>query len=87
VTTNGATNYGKADLTPSVTGSGSSHLNDKGADQQDGVDVTVTGGPLPAAYTAPDQTWWTGTGFMGANWTTVWQWDTATGLPKLRTVE
>jgi hypothetical protein len=87
VTTNDAVNYGRANLTPSVSGSGDSsltHTNDKGADQQDGVDVTVTGGPLPTAYTAPSETWWTGTGFSGADWTSVWRWDTATGLPKLR---
>jgi hypothetical protein len=83
VTTNGAANYGKADLIPS----GCSYSIDEGAGEQDGVDVTVAGGPLPTAYTAPDQTWWTDTGFSGANWTTVWQWDTATGLPKLRTAE
>jgi hypothetical protein len=83
VTTNGAANYGDAALTP--TGSSpTSQPFDPGADQQDGVNVTVTGGPLPTAYTAPDQTWWTNPGFSGADWTTVWEWDTTTGLPKLR---
>jgi len=77
VITNGAANYGKADLVPS----GCSYSADEGADQQDGVDVTVTGG---SPYTAPIEGWWNGTGFSGANWTTVWQWDAATGLPKLR---
>jgi hypothetical protein len=80
VTTIGATNYGKSDLIPT----GGLHGEDEGADQQDGVDVTVTGGPLPTAYTAPGQDWWRNTGFNGADWTTVWQWDTTTGLPKLR---
>jgi hypothetical protein len=80
VTVNGAANYGKADLSPT----GGSYPVDKGADKLDGVDVTVTGGPLPAAYTAPDQDWWTNTGFIDAYWTTVWQWDATTGLPKLR---
>jgi hypothetical protein len=90
VTTNDAANYGKADLIPSISGSGGdSHSNNEGADREDGVDVTVTvtGGPLPAVYTAPIKEWWTETGFEGADWTTVWQWDTATGLPKLRTAE
>jgi hypothetical protein len=74
--TNGVANYGDKNLTPSG-GSGT----DKGADQQDGVDVPVTSG---TPYTAPTQSWWTDTGFSGANWTTVWEWDTTTGLPKLR---
>ena len=75
-----ANNYGKADLTP--TGGGSSA--EKTLTGRDGEDVTVAGGPLPTAYTAPNQAWWTGTGFSGADWTTVWEWDAATGLPKLR---
>ncbi|MDR3247343.1 MAG: hypothetical protein LBT39_01030, partial [Treponema sp.] len=78
----GGPNYGSTGLTPSVSGSGTSHTGDPGATEQGGVDVTVaTGTP----YTAPDQTWWTDMGFLGANWTTVWEWDGATtGLPKLR---
>jgi uncharacterized repeat protein (TIGR02543 family) len=83
VLTNGATNYGRADLTPT----GGLYGIDKGANRMGGLDVTVTGGPLPSAYTAPNQTWWTGTGFNGADWNTVWRWDMATGLPKLRTTE
>jgi hypothetical protein len=79
VTTNGAANYGKSDLSP--TGGGNPP---EGATSQNGADVAVTGGPLPAAYTAPDQNWWRNTGFSGADWTTVWDWDTSTGLPKLR---
>jgi len=83
VITNGAANYGKADLTP--TGSSStSGSPDKGAVEQDGLDILVTGGPLPAPLTAPDETWWRSTGWVGSDWTTVWQWDPATGLPKLR---
>ncbi|MDR2304957.1 MAG: chitobiase/beta-hexosaminidase C-terminal domain-containing protein [Treponema sp.] len=80
VITNGATNYGKADLVPS----GGDYGQHEGSDKEDGEDVSVTGGPLPTPYTAPDQPWWTGTGFSGANWTTVWQWDSAKGLPVLR---
>jgi hypothetical protein len=72
-----ADNYGKADLTPS----GGTGSMDKGADQEDGADVTVTPG---TPYTAPGQTWWTNTGFSGADWTTVWQWDSAKGLPVLQ---
>jgi hypothetical protein len=75
-----ADNYGKADLTPS----GGSGSMDKGANRQDGEDLTVTGGPLPTAYTAPNENWWKNTGFSGADWTTVWQWDSAKGLPVLR---
>jgi hypothetical protein len=78
-TVTGGPNYGKADLGPT----GGSYPIDKGDDDQDGVDVTVTGGP-PSAYTAPNEAWWTDYGFSGADWTTVWEWDTATGLPKLR---
>ena len=74
-----ANNYGKADLTP--TGGSSPEKTLTG---RDGEDVTVTGGPLPTAYTAPNQAWWTGTGFSGADWTAVWEWDSTTGLPKLR---
>jgi predicted small lipoprotein YifL len=66
-----ANNYGKADLTP--TGS---YTERKGSDQQDGADVT--------ASNASTQTWWTGTGFSGADWETIWQWDGTSGLPKLR---
>jgi hypothetical protein len=80
VTMNGAPNYGKADLSPT----GGSYQVDKGADQQDGEDVTVTGGPLPTAYTAPDKDWWTNTWFNGVDWITPWQWDATTGLPKLQ---
>jgi hypothetical protein len=80
VTTNSAANYGRSNLTPS----GGSYQIDKGADQQDGVDLTVTGGPLPTAYTAPNETWWTNTGFSGADWNTVWQWDSEKGQPVLR---
>ena len=74
---NGAANYGDSNLDPS----GGTHKDDEGADEQDGVDVNVTAG---TPYTAPDQDWWTGTGFSGADWTTVWEWDTNTGLPGLR---
>jgi hypothetical protein len=74
-----ANNYGKADLTP--TGGSSPEKTLTG---RDGLDVTVAGGPLPSAYTAPNQAWWTGTGFSGADWTAVWEWDSTTGLPKLR---
>jgi hypothetical protein len=80
VLTNGAVNYGKADLSPT----GGLYGMDKGANKEGGLDVTVMGGPLPAPYTAPSQAWWTDTGFYGADWTTVWRWDTAAGLPKLR---
>jgi hypothetical protein len=77
VTTNGAANYGKSDLSPT----GGLYGVHKGAAQEDGVDVTVTGG---SPYTAPNQAWWRDTGFNGADWSTVWEWNTATGLPKLR---
>jgi hypothetical protein len=77
-----ANSYGKAALTP--TQSQGSYTADKGADKVDGADVTVTGGPLPTAYSAPNETWWTGTAWSGANWTTVWKWDSGTGLPALR---
>ncbi|MDR2144055.1 MAG: hypothetical protein LBP29_06775 [Treponema sp.] len=75
-----AKNYGNAALTPTE----SSYNQDKGADKKDGEDITVTGGPPPAAYTAPGETWWRDTGFSGADWTTVWQWDGTKGLPVLR---
>ncbi|MDR2111239.1 MAG: FapA family protein, partial [Spirochaetaceae bacterium] len=75
--------YGKADLMP-TTATQTSYTLNKGTNTVDGADVTVTGGPLPAAYTAPDESWWRGTGFSGADWTTVWRWDPATGLPALR---
>jgi hypothetical protein len=69
VSTGGATNYGKGDLTPEASGSGGySHLNHKGYDKGDGEDVT--------ASDLNNETWWTGTGFSGSDWTTVWQWDT-----------
>jgi hypothetical protein len=77
-----ANNYGKADLTPTVTVG--SYTADTGAGNLDGEDITVSGGPLPAAYTAPDETWWKNTAWSGADWNTVWEWDTGTGLPKLR---
>jgi hypothetical protein len=81
VTTNGAANYGKTDLSPA----GGNYSVDRGAAGQDGADVTVTGGPPPAvAYTAPSQSWWTDTGFSGADWTNVWKWDGTSGLPVLR---
>jgi hypothetical protein len=76
---NGGPNHGKSDLTPTATGSGFPHIGgSKGANKCDGV--SVGGSP----YTAPNETWWKNTGFSGANWTTVWEWDTAAGLPKLR---
>ncbi|MDR2094011.1 MAG: hypothetical protein LBP76_00645 [Treponema sp.] len=75
-------NYGKEDLTPTVTNG--SYTPVKGADKADGEDVAVTGGPPPSAYTAPDKDWWREKGFKGADWNTVWQWDSTTGLPKLR---
>jgi hypothetical protein len=79
----GGPNYGRTSLIPTVSGiGGTSHTGGgTGANQEDGLDVTVTGGPV---YTAPIETWWKNTGFSGANWTTVWEWDAATGLPKLR---
>jgi hypothetical protein len=40
----------------------------------DGVDVSTSD--------AADQSWWTGTGFSGADWTNVWEW--GTNQPKLR---
>jgi hypothetical protein len=83
VTTNGAANYGKSDLEPSRTPADNTPM-DKGAGEQDGADITVTGGPLPTPYTMPGESWWRDTGFSGADWTTVWRWDPATGLPALR---
>ncbi|MDR2186307.1 MAG: hypothetical protein LBO80_11680 [Treponema sp.] len=70
-------NHGKADLSPT----GGSHSPDKTATGQDGKNVPVTPG---SPYTAPNQDWWTGTGFSGANWAAVWEWDSAKGLPVLR---
>jgi hypothetical protein len=78
VTTNGAANYGKEGLIPI----GSSTGSPAGGTTQNGADVTVTGGPPP--YTAPSQSWWTDTGFSGADWTNVWKWDGTSGLPVLR---
>jgi hypothetical protein len=84
VNTDGATNYGKSDLTPAGDQSHAGLLNEAQNLSQNGTNVTVSGGPLPAAYTAPDQTWWTTMGFRGADWTTVWEWDSVKGLPVLQ---
>jgi hypothetical protein len=72
VITNGATNYGKDGLIPS----GGLYGQHEGADKEDGVDVSTSD--------ASSQTWWTNTGFSGADWNKVWDWDSCTSLPVLR---
>jgi hypothetical protein len=84
VKTDGASNYGKANLIPTASGSGGTlYVGGNDSNGAGGVDVTVTGGP-PAAYTAPAEAWWTNTAWSGADWTTVWEWDSTKGLPVLR---
>jgi hypothetical protein len=72
VITNGATNYGKDGLIPS----GGLYGQHEGVDKEDGVDVSTSD--------ASSQTWWTNTGFSGADWNKVWDWDSGTSLPVLR---